>query len=303
MIGDRNPAVIVVATADSKCTTVSSRLRDRGVAFTTSNRATMARGGGGRGHRGRESVEIPDGVDLVQADPDTPRRAVEAVISTLRGGAAEPSSVSTPANGRASRFSTAIWSSRRFRCPQRTSPKSFGKKSKTRSTRSFASATARDSSVRVSSTRSSRAGRAGRRNGDNAVSRFRRTRNGRCPGRGQHRPHDGEEIESTDHRTHGRRTPEDQRPLPGGKRYEPGDQRGTRPAGRDRCTHRRGGAGKHNSDSPTEEGEPDVDSVTPVPSARRESPRGRGVRTRPRQPRRHESALTSNTVPSVSLRS
>ncbi len=29
-----------------------------------------------------------------------------------------------------------------------------------------------------------------------------------------------------DHRTRGRRTPDDQRPLAGGKRYEPGDQRG-----------------------------------------------------------------------------
>ncbi|RLM47132.1 hypothetical protein DVK00_01110 [Haloarcula sp. Atlit-47R] len=80
--------MIVVATADFEVYHgVVNELRDRGVAFTTiepgdqwpeeAEVAVIAAG---------ESVEIPDGVDLVQADPDTPRRAVETVISTLRGG-------------------------------------------------------------------------------------------------------------------------------------------------------------------------------------------------------------------------
>nr|WP_254283040.1 hypothetical protein [Halomicroarcula limicola] len=61
-------------------------MRDRGAAFTTiepgdewpeeTDVAVIAAG---------EAVEIPDGVDLVQADPERPRRAVEAAIAALRG--------------------------------------------------------------------------------------------------------------------------------------------------------------------------------------------------------------------------
>ena len=80
--------MIVVATEDFEVYHgVVNELRDRGVAFTTiepgdewpdgTDVAVIAAG---------ESVEIPDGVDVVQADPDAPRRAVEAVISALRGG-------------------------------------------------------------------------------------------------------------------------------------------------------------------------------------------------------------------------
>jgi hypothetical protein len=80
--------VIVVATEDFEVYHgVVNELRDRGVAFTTiepgdewpeeADVAVIAAG---------ESVETPDGVDVVQAAPDAPRRAVEAVISALRGG-------------------------------------------------------------------------------------------------------------------------------------------------------------------------------------------------------------------------
>jgi hypothetical protein len=80
--------VIVVATEDFEVYHgVVNELRDRGVEFTTiepgdewpegADVAVIAAG---------ESVEIPDGVDVVQADPDAPRRAVEAVISALCGG-------------------------------------------------------------------------------------------------------------------------------------------------------------------------------------------------------------------------
>jgi len=81
--------VIVVATGDFEVYHgVVTELRDRGVAFTTIEPdsewpddtavAVVAAG---------ERVEIPDGVDLVQADPERPREAVEAAIDTLRGEA------------------------------------------------------------------------------------------------------------------------------------------------------------------------------------------------------------------------
>ncbi|MBV0924808.1 hypothetical protein KTS45_11425 [Halomicroarcula limicola] len=79
--------MIVVATADFEVYHgVVTELRDRGAAFTTiepgdewpeeTDVAVIAAG---------EAVEIPDGVDLVQADPERPRRAVEAAIAALRG--------------------------------------------------------------------------------------------------------------------------------------------------------------------------------------------------------------------------
>nr|WP_284438645.1 hypothetical protein [Halomicroarcula laminariae] len=61
-------------------------MRDRGVEFTTiepgdewPDGAAVAVAAAG------ERVEIPDGVELVSADPERPRRAVEAAIEALRG--------------------------------------------------------------------------------------------------------------------------------------------------------------------------------------------------------------------------
>jgi len=79
--------VIVVATGDFELYHgVVTELRDRGVEFTTiepaeewpddTDVAVVAAG---------ERVEIPDGVELVSADPERPRRAVEAAIDALRG--------------------------------------------------------------------------------------------------------------------------------------------------------------------------------------------------------------------------
>jgi hypothetical protein len=79
--------VIVVATDDFELYHgVVTELRGRGVAFTTIEPgdewpeetavAVVAAG---------ERVESPDGVDLVQADPERPRRAVETAIDALRG--------------------------------------------------------------------------------------------------------------------------------------------------------------------------------------------------------------------------
>lgn len=80
--------MIVVATEDFEIYHgVVTELRDRDVEFTTiepgdewPDEAAVAVIAAG------ESIEIPDGIDVVQADPDAPRRAVESVISTLRGG-------------------------------------------------------------------------------------------------------------------------------------------------------------------------------------------------------------------------
>ncbi|MDS0283506.1 hypothetical protein [Haloarcula onubensis] len=79
--------MIVVATDDFEVYHgVVTELRDRGVDFTTiepdgewPDEAAVAVVAAG------ERVEIPDGVDLVQADPERPRRAVEAAIDALRG--------------------------------------------------------------------------------------------------------------------------------------------------------------------------------------------------------------------------
>jgi len=79
--------VIVVATDDFELYHgVVTELRDRGVDFTTIEPgdewpektavAVVATG---------ERVEIPDGVELVSADPERPRQAVEAAIDALRG--------------------------------------------------------------------------------------------------------------------------------------------------------------------------------------------------------------------------
>jgi hypothetical protein len=79
--------VIVVATDDFELYHgVVTELRDRGVEFTTiepdgewPEAAAVAVVAAG------ERVEIPDGVELVSADPERPRRAVEAAIDALRG--------------------------------------------------------------------------------------------------------------------------------------------------------------------------------------------------------------------------
>ncbi|WP_324760376.1 hypothetical protein [Haloarcula montana] len=79
--------MIVVATEDFEVYHgVVNELRDRGTEFTTIEPgdewpedaaiAVIAAG---------ERVELPDGVPVVQADPEEPRRAVEAVMATLRG--------------------------------------------------------------------------------------------------------------------------------------------------------------------------------------------------------------------------
>ncbi|MBX0325706.1 hypothetical protein EGH21_22060 [Halomicroarcula sp. F13] len=79
--------MIVVATGDFEVYHgVVTELRDRGVTFTTiepdddwpeeTEVAVVAAG---------EDVEVPEDVDVVHADPDRPRRAVEAAIETLRG--------------------------------------------------------------------------------------------------------------------------------------------------------------------------------------------------------------------------
>ncbi|WP_277541993.1 hypothetical protein [Haloarcula laminariae] len=79
--------MIVVATDDFELYHgVVTELRDRGVEFTTiepgdewPDGAAVAVAAAG------ERVEIPDGVELVSADPERPRRAVEAAIEALRG--------------------------------------------------------------------------------------------------------------------------------------------------------------------------------------------------------------------------
>ena len=69
---------------------VVTELRDRGVDFTTIEPgddwpddtavAVVAAG---------ERVEIPDGVEVVGADPERPRQAVEAAVAALRGGSGQ----------------------------------------------------------------------------------------------------------------------------------------------------------------------------------------------------------------------
>ena len=79
--------MIVVATDDFELYHgVVTELRDRGVAFTTiepgdewPEETAVAVAAAG------ERVESPDAVDLVQADPERPRRAVETAIDALRG--------------------------------------------------------------------------------------------------------------------------------------------------------------------------------------------------------------------------
>ena len=79
--------VIVVVTEDFEVYHgVVTELRDRGVEFTTiepgddwpdgADAAVVAVG---------ETVELPDSVERVNADPDRPRQAVEAAVAALRG--------------------------------------------------------------------------------------------------------------------------------------------------------------------------------------------------------------------------
>ncbi|MHB9288233.1 hypothetical protein ACKVMT_14490 [Halobacteriales archaeon Cl-PHB] len=80
--------MIVVATEDFEVYhEVVGALRDRGVTFTT------AEPGEGLPAATRivvtgtdETLAVPDGVDVVTADPETPRRAVEEALALLRGG-------------------------------------------------------------------------------------------------------------------------------------------------------------------------------------------------------------------------
>ncbi|QPV63334.1 hypothetical protein I7X12_01485 [Halosimplex litoreum] len=80
--------MIVVATADFEVYHgVVNELRDRGVTFTTielddtlPERTTVVVSAAG------EEPPTPDDVPVVRADPDDPRRAVDEVLATLRGG-------------------------------------------------------------------------------------------------------------------------------------------------------------------------------------------------------------------------
>jgi len=80
--------VIVVATADFEVYHgVVNELRDRGVDFTTIEpgddwpaRTTLVVVADGEEHA------TPDGLPVVSADPEAPRRAVDEVLATLRGG-------------------------------------------------------------------------------------------------------------------------------------------------------------------------------------------------------------------------
>ncbi|WP_415381358.1 hypothetical protein [Halosimplex sp. TS25] len=80
--------MIVVATADFEVYHgVVNELRDRGVTFTTieldddlPERTTVVV------TAPNESRPVPDGVPVVRADPDDPRRAVDEVVAILRGG-------------------------------------------------------------------------------------------------------------------------------------------------------------------------------------------------------------------------
>ena len=79
--------MIVVATEDFEVYHgVVNELRDRGVTFTTiepgdewPERVEVAV------VAADETVEVPDGVPVVEADPDDPRGAVESAVATLRG--------------------------------------------------------------------------------------------------------------------------------------------------------------------------------------------------------------------------
>ena len=81
--------MIVVATEDFEVYhDVVNELRDRGVTFTTiepgdewPDRVDVAV------VATDEAVDVPDGVPVVEADPDDPRSAVEAVVTSLRGTA------------------------------------------------------------------------------------------------------------------------------------------------------------------------------------------------------------------------
>ncbi|WP_227133577.1 hypothetical protein [Halorubellus salinus] len=84
--------MIVVATADFEVYhDVVGELRDRGVAFTTvepgddlpDETAVVVTGRGESEALADEGVE---GVHVVEAEPDAPRRAVEAALAYLRGG-------------------------------------------------------------------------------------------------------------------------------------------------------------------------------------------------------------------------
>ncbi|MFC6955305.1 hypothetical protein [Halorubellus litoreus] len=89
--------MIVVATADFEVYhDVVGELRDRGVAFTTvepgdnlpENAAVVVTGPGERDTVERDALggDSVEGVHVVEAEPDAPRKAVEAALAYLRGG-------------------------------------------------------------------------------------------------------------------------------------------------------------------------------------------------------------------------
>jgi hypothetical protein len=84
--------VIVVATADFEVYhDVVGELRDRGVAFTTVEPGDALPDDTdvvvtGLGERESVAVDDVEGLHVVEAEPDAPRRAVEAALAYLRGG-------------------------------------------------------------------------------------------------------------------------------------------------------------------------------------------------------------------------
>ena len=116
--------MIVVATEDFEVYHgVVNELRDRGVTFTTiepdddlpeGTTAVVTAAG--------EEPPVPDGVTLVNAAPEKPRRAVEDVLTHLRGGDGQTVIGVDPASGRGSPFSPGISSSPRSTCPSATPP-------------------------------------------------------------------------------------------------------------------------------------------------------------------------------------
>jgi hypothetical protein len=80
-------AVIVVATADFEVYhDVVSELRDRGVQFTTVELGQDLPDGTAVVVTGPGEGDAVDGPHVVEAEPDAPRRAVEAALAYLRGG-------------------------------------------------------------------------------------------------------------------------------------------------------------------------------------------------------------------------
>ena len=85
--GTQLPEVIVVGTEDFELYHgVVGELRDRGVDFTTIEPGDDLPEGATVLVTAESEEWRPSGVDVVRADPDDPRRAVEEIVAILRGG-------------------------------------------------------------------------------------------------------------------------------------------------------------------------------------------------------------------------